>query len=184
MRKLKLQVQITVDGFVADPEGRADWMSTDTDPRAMEIVNQSTDASDTLLLGRKMAPGFVQWWESVKPESPDYAFAQKMVNIRKIVFSRTIKSMAGRNVTVENGPLVESVNRLKSERGKDILVYGGASFVSSLIENGLVDEFHLVVNPVAIGSGMRIFTKRVALKLVASMAFANGEILNTYETKR
>ncbi|HSP35832.1 MAG TPA: dihydrofolate reductase family protein [Thermoanaerobaculia bacterium] len=183
MRKLKVQMQITVDGFVADPEGGADWMSTDTDPRAMEIVNQLTDASDTLLMGRKMAPGFVKWWESIKPESPEYAFAQKMVNIRKIVFSRTIRSMEGRNVRVENGPLVESVNRLKSEPGKDIVVYGGASFVSSLIENGLVDEFDLVVNPVAIGSGMRIFGSRVPLKLTASVAFANGEVLNTYEPK-
>jgi dihydrofolate reductase len=159
-------------------------MSTDTDARALDIVNRSTDASDTLLLGRKMAPDFVKWWESVEPDSPWYAFAQKMVNIRKIVFSRTIKHIEGRNVRVENGPLVESVNRLKSQPGKDIIVYGGASFVSSLIENGLVDEFHLVVNPVAIGSGMRIFTTRVPLKLTRSVAFANGEISNTYEPKR
>ncbi len=183
MRILKLQVQITVDGFVAGPNGEGDWMSRDTDPRAMDLVNETTDASDTLLLGRKMAPEFVKWWESVKPESPDYAFAQKMVNIRKIVFSKTIKSIEGRNVRVENGPLVESVNRLKREPGKDILVYGGASFVSSLIENGLVDEFHLVVNPVAIGNGMRIFTSRVALKLTRSTAFANGEVLNIYEPR-
>ncbi|HEX9161443.1 MAG TPA: dihydrofolate reductase family protein [Thermoanaerobaculia bacterium] len=184
MRKLKLQMQITVDGFVADPEGKADWMSMDTDPRALELVNELTDASDTLLLGRKMAPDFVRWWESVQPESPEYAFAQKMVNIRKIVFSRTVKSIEGRNVRVENGPLVESVNRLKSEPGKDIVVYGGASFASSLIENGLIDEFYLVVNPVAIGTGMRIFTSRVPLKLTSSLAFANGEILNTYVPRR
>ncbi len=184
MRKLKLQMQITVDGFVADPEGRADWMSTDTDPRGLEGANRLIDTSDTLLMGRKMAPEFVKWWESVKPESRDYAFAQKMVNVKKIVFSRTTKHIEGRNVRVENGPLVETVNRLKSEPGKDILVYGGASFVASLIENGLIDELNLVVNPVAIGSGMRIFTSRVPLRLVSSTAFANGEILNVYVPKR
>ena len=184
MRKLKLQMQITVDGFVADPEGKADWMSADTDPRAMQIVHELIDTSDTLLMGRKMAPGFMKYWESISSDALEYAFAQKMVNVAKVVFSRSVKSIDGRNVRVENGPLVESVNRLKSAPGKDLLVYGGASFVSSLIENGLVDEFHLVVNPVAIGSGMRIFNSRVPLELVASTAFANGEILNTYEPKR
>jgi dihydrofolate reductase len=75
------------------------------------------------------------------------------------------------------------VNRLKSQPGKDIIVYGGATFVGSLIENDLIDELHLAVNPVAIGDGLRIFHGRTPLKLKASTAYANGEVVNTYERR-
>ncbi|MGH7561427.1 MAG: dihydrofolate reductase family protein, partial [Gemmatimonadales bacterium] len=86
----------------------------------------------------------------------------------------------GRNVRVESGPLVEAVNRLKSQPGKDIIVYGGATFVSSLIEHGLIDELNLFVNPAAIGNGMRIFHDRRPLSLRASRAFDCGMVVNTY----
>jgi dihydrofolate reductase len=183
MRKLKLQMQITVDGFVAGPQGQLDWMTWEMDEKLIAFVNQLTDTSDTILMGRKMAPGFVSYWEGVKPESPEFEFAQKMVGLPKIVFSRTVSHLEGRNVTVENGPLAEAVNRLKSQPGKDIIVYGGATFVGSLIENDLIDELHLAVNPVAIGDGLRIFHGRTPLKLKASTAYANGEVVNTYERR-
>ena len=180
MRKLKLQMQITVDGFVAGPEGQNDWMTWEMDEKLIALVNHLTDTSDTILMGRKMTPGFVTYWESVKPDSPEYEFAQKMVNMPKIVFSKTVTHMDGKNVSVENGPLVEAVNRLKSQPGKDIIVYGGATFVGSLIENNLIDELNLSVNPIAIGSGMRIFNTRTPLTLKGSTAYGTGEVVNTY----
>jgi dihydrofolate reductase len=180
MRKLKLQMQITVDGFVAGPNGEFDWMAPPDDSMT-PIIHRLIDTSDTILMGRKMAADFMKYWESVKPESPDYAFAQKMVNTPKIVFSRTVKNIEGRNARIENAPLVDAVNRLRSQSGKDIIVYGGASFVASLLENDLLDELTLSVNPIAIGNGMRIFTTRVPLKLVDSARYATGEVVNTYE---
>ncbi len=84
-------------------------------------------------------------------------------------------------VRVENGSLVEAVNRLKRQAGKDIIVYGGATFVSSLIENKLIDELNFFVNPVAIGNGMRVFTGRMPLKLTNSTAYTDGVVVNTYE---
>jgi dihydrofolate reductase len=183
VRKLKLQTQITIDGFVAGPEGQLDWMTWEMDEKAIAFVNHLTDTSDTILMGRKMTPGFVNYWEGVKPDSAEYEFAQKMVNIPKIVFSRTISHIEGKNVRVENGPLAEAVNRLKSQPGKDIIVYGGATFVGSLIENDLIDELNLVVNPIAIGSGLRIFHARTPLALKASMAFSTGKVVNTYERR-
>jgi len=183
LRKLKLQMQITVDGFVAGPEGQLDWMTWDMDERLVSFINHLTDTSDTILLGRKMTEGFIKYWEQVitQPNSPEYSFGQKMVSIPKVVFSRTINRVDGQNVRVENGPIVEAVNRLKSHKGKDIIVYGGASFVSSLIENRLIDELNLFVNPVAIGEGMRVFGSRVPLKLTASTAYMSGIVVNTYE---
>jgi dihydrofolate reductase len=185
MRKLKLQMQITVDGFVAGPQGQLDWMTWEMDDKLISFINQLTDTSDTILLGRKMTEGFVKYWEQVitEPNNPEYSFALKMVNIPKIVFSKTVTKVDGRNVRVENGPMVDAVNRLKSENGKDIVVYGGATFVSSLIENKLIDELNLFVNPIAIGEGLRIFGSRMPLKLTASTSYPSGIVVNTYEER-
>lgn len=181
MRKLKLQMQTTVDGFVAGPEGQLDWaINWDDDEKLVSFVNQFTDSGDTILLGRKMTEGFINYWESVKPDSPDYPFARKMVGYSKVVFSTTIKHIDGQNARVERGPLVDAVNQLKQQPGKDIIVYGGATFVSSLIENTLIDEINFFVNPVAIGNGLSVFTSRTPLKLLASTAYPSGMVVNTY----
>ncbi len=183
MRKLKLQVQVTVDGFVAGPEGQLDWMTGVGDDEMFRFMFGLTDSCDTILMGRKMAAGFTGYWEDVvdnHPESPEFDFAKKMVNYPKVVFSKKEKEIPGRNVTVENGDLVSAVNALKTQPGKDIIVYGGASFVSSLIENNLVDELNLFINPVAIGEGMRIFSGRTNLQLISSKGYGNGEVINVY----
>ena len=185
MRKLKLQMQITVDGFVAGPEGELDWMTWAMDERLLAFINHLTDTSDTILLGRKMTEGFIKYWEHVitQPESPEYSFARKMVDIPKIVFSKTLQRVDGQNVRLENRDVFEAANQLKRVPGKDIIVYGGATFVSSLIENGLIDELNFFVNPVAIGNGMQVFKDRRPMKLTASMAYPCGIVVNSYEPK-
>jgi len=97
------------------------------------------------------------------------------------VFSKTLKRVEGKNVRVETGDLVQAINQLKSQRGKDIVVYGGATFVSELIAHDLIDELNIFVNPVAIGRGLRIFKDRRALRLTGSKSFASGMVINTYE---
>jgi len=184
VRKLKLQMQITIDGFVAGPEGQLDWMTWDMDEELVSFITHLTDTSDTILLGRKMTGDFVKYWEQVKPDSPEYTFAQKMVGFPKVVFSKTVKTVDGKNIRVEGGPIVEAVNGLKSQPGKDIVVYGGATFVSSLLENGLIDELNLFVNPVAIGAGMRVFGVRNPMKLTGSKGYASGIVVNTYAPNR
>jgi dihydrofolate reductase len=185
MRKLKLQMQVTVDGCVAGPDGQLDWMTFDMDAGLLAFINQLTDTSDTILLGRKMTDGFIKYWEHVvtQPDSPEHDFAQKMVGLPKVVFSKTVQHVAGKNVRVEGGDLVEAVKQLKGRPGKDIIVYGGATFVSSLIEHGLIDEMNLFVNPVAIGNGMRVFKGKTPLKLEDSTAYACGIVVNRYLPK-
>jgi len=186
MRKLKLQMQMTVDGFVAGPEGQLDWMSFDMDEQLLHFVNELTDSIDTILMGRKMTAGFITYWENVvnnQPESPEFPFAQKMVNTPKIVFSKTVQHIAGKNTRVENGDLVTAVNKLKGEGGKDIIVYGGASFVASLIKNNLIDELNLFINPTAIGSGLKIFTEQTPLELIHSTAYTSGIVVSTFKSK-
>jgi dihydrofolate reductase len=183
MKTLKMQMQITTDGFVATPESHLDWMALlNNDPTILDFINHLTDTSDTILMGRKMSPEFLQYWESVKKESPEYDFAQKMINIPKIIFSKTVKSTNGRNARVENGDLVAEVKKLKNGGGKDIVAYGGTNFMSSLIKENLIDDYYLFVNPIAIGKGLSIFHDRFKLKLVDSKAYKNsGVIVNHYK---
>jgi dihydrofolate reductase len=130
-----------------------------------------------------MAPGFIKHWENVVdnlPDSPEQPLAQLMINMRKIVFSRTQTAIKGRNLEVENGDLAAAVNALKKEPGKDIIVYSGANFVSSLISQNLIDEYFIFRNPVAIGKGLSIFKEQKLLKLESSIAYKHGKIVNKY----
>ena len=132
MRKLKLQVQMSVDGFVARPNGELDWMKWDWDDELKNYVNQLTDSADTILLGRKMTDGFISYWSNVKPESEEYLFAKKMVNYDKVVFTKTLDKSNWENTTLSKGDITDEVNKIKKQNSKrDIVVYGGAGFVSS-----------------------------------------------------
>ena len=191
MRKLKLQVQITIDGFVAGPGGEADWMTpvNRSDKKQAAYVDALMDSFDTILLGRKMNDGFADYWTKMleNPESPVYSTAQKMVYTPKVVFSKTVRESIWANTIVANGDLVEEVEKIKQQDGKDIVVYGGANFVSNLIKENLIDEYYLVINPTAIGRGMTIFANledRLKLKLVESVAFSNGKVVNHYEPEK
>ena len=149
MRKLKLQVQISVDGYVAGPNGEEDW-GVKADEKLWQLINELPDSSDTLLLGRKMAAGFISHFEGFEPNNPRFIFAQKMVNIPKIIFTKTMDKPFGKNTSLAKGNLADEMAKLKNQNGKDILVYGGAGFVSSLIAGGHIDEFYFFVIPVMI----------------------------------
>ena len=189
LRKLKLQVQMSVDGYIAGPNGEMDWMVWNWDDKLKEYVNELTEPVDSILLGRKMTEGFISYWSDVmtKPDNPDYAFAKKMIEIPKVVFTKTLNKSDWVNTDIATGDLTDEVNKLKRREGKDIIVYGGASFDSSLIKAGLIDEFHLFVNPAAIGNGMTIFkdlNEMQKFTLVKSIAFDCGIVLLHYEPKR
>ena len=180
MRKLKLQVQISVDGFVAGPNGELDWMTWEKDEKLIQFINDLTDSSSTILLGRKMTDGFMNYWEDIvnnRPNSPEFTFAKKMVDIPKVVFTKTVDKSPWTNTTLAKGNLVDEVTKLKKQEGKDIIVYGGASFVSSLIKENLIDEFNLHVNPIMIAKGMRIFDlldKRQKLTNLGGTTYSEG----------
>ena len=107
-----------------------------------------------------------------------------IVNSRKIVFTKTLEKAIWENTELNNGDLVQEVNRLKNQNGKDIIVYGGSSFVSSLIGEGIIDEFHLFVNPVILGAGVPIFDQLkqlVKLRLKNTITYPSGIVLLNYE---
>ena len=187
MRKLKLQMQITVDGYVAGPNGELDWRTWNWDDKLKAFAYPLRDTSDTILLGRKQAEVFIPHFEetvnnfqgknSDATKDETFIYANRMVTMPKIVFTKTMKSFKGKNVSVENGDLVTAINNLKRKEGKDMIVYGGVEFVSSLVKEGLIDEFNFFVNPVMINKGLRIFDTlphRQTLSLVSAAAYACG----------
>lgn len=187
MRKVKLQMQVSVDGFVAGPNEELDWMVWNWDDELKEFVNSITDTSDPILLGRKMTDGFVNYWTNVvknQPDSPEFTFAKKMIDKPKVVFTKTIDKSNWDNTTLATGNLADEITRLKQQPGQDILVYGGSNFVSNLIQQQLIDEYYLFINPVALGSGKPIFNGRTNLQLVQSQSFSCGVVCLFYQPKK
>jgi len=188
MRKLKLQMQMTVDGFVGGLGCELVGMTWDWDDGLKSYVNQIHEAVDCILLGRKITDAFINHWEAevAKPGAKDY-IARKMVDTRKIVFSRTLRSVRGKNAELAKGDLVAEITQLKAQPGQDIIVYGGVNFVSSLVKTDLIDEYNFFVNPAVLGKGMTVFEGLEAkreLNLVKSRAFDCGIVLLCYEPKR
>lgn len=175
-------MQTSVDGFVAGPEGQLDWMTWTWDQQLMDFVSDLTKSVDTILMGRKMADGFMRHWEAAvdNPEDPSQPFAKLMVDYPKIIFSKSNQVVTGRNAVMATHPLVEEVSKLKQQPGQDIIVYGGAGFVTSLIENNLIDELNLFINPTAIGKGLSIFSGKVPLQLDSSVKYDCGIVVNKY----
>ena len=175
-------MQTTVDGFVAGPKGELDWMVTNWDDELKRYVNEITKPVDCILLGRKLAEGFIDSWDTrtTNPEGEDPEFISKMNETPKIVFSRTLKTVEWKNTELTKGDLADEVNKLKSQNGKDMITYGGVNFVSNLIQQGLIDELHLFVHPTAIGSGMTIFKKETNLKVNEAASFSCGVVVLNY----
>ena len=183
---------MSLDGYVARPNGDLDWMTWDQDDKLIQFINSLIDSADTILLGRKMTDGFMGYWENVvnnKPDSPDFSLAKKMVDTPKVVFTKTLDKSTWNNTTLAKGNLAEEIATLKKSRhggSKDIIVYGGAGFVSSLIKEGLIDEYHLFVNPTAIGNGMTIFKsldRTQKFSVIQSTFYSCGITVLSYKPK-
>ena len=173
MRKLKLQVQTTIDGYMAGPNGEMDWMTFPWTDDIAAYITVLTDPVDCIVLGRKLAEGFIPTW-AAGPEGEDKESIDKMNETPKVVISNSLTESPWANTVVAGGDLTETVNRLKAQPGGDMITYGGGTLVSALIAKGLLDELHLFVNPTAIGTGMPVFAARQQLRLVAARPFDCG----------
>jgi dihydrofolate reductase len=186
MRKLKLQVQISVDGFVSTgPNDEQKWVTWALEDIYQDVIELS-DSTDTILIGRKLAADYIPYWQDVltKPNDPMYAFAQRIVAAKKVVFTKTLNESSWDNTEIAKGNLVEEVKKLKSQKGKDMIVYGGSSFVSALTKEGLIDEFNFFLNPIALGKGEPIFASLETwqqLKLKKAVPYRSGIVLLVYE---
>ena len=155
MRKFKLQTQITLDGYMGGPNGEMDWAHMAWSEDLDSYVTALTEPVDCIVLGRKLAEGFIPHW-AAQPENEPQEAIDKMNATHKVVISKTILESPWENAEVASD-LVSTIDRLKGEPGGDIIAYGGGTLVASLIAEELLDELHLIVNPTAIGQGIPVF---------------------------
>jgi dihydrofolate reductase len=186
MRNLILQMQSSVDGFVARPDGSLDWLvwnfsdNWTWDGGLQNEFNHIFAAIDGIVLSGNMgAEGYIDHWTAMADEhhnEPRFAFAQKIADVPKYIFSSTLKMPRQDRVSIVSGDLAEELSSLKTKEGKDLITFGGASFAASLLGSGLVDELQLFINPVVLGNGISIFKGIADLKpeLLSSQGYACG----------
>ena len=187
MRKVKLQMQMTLDGFVAGPTGEQDWMVWNWDAVLNQYAADLANSADTLLIGRVTYEGMANYWPNAatNPDAnPDeLAFAHQMNEIEKVVFSTTLSTVEWNNAKLAKKGPVEEVAELKAQPGKDLIIYGGARIVSDFIKHNLIDEYHLFINPVALKTGLPIWQEmadRMTLKLVKTTVSSVGIVVLCY----
>ena len=177
---------MTVDGFISGMNNDMNWMTFNWSDDIKRYVDELTKSVDTILLGKNLAMGFIPHWAAVAmdKDNPEQEAGITYTQTPKIVFSKTLVKSEWENTEVENGDFIEKIKALKNQPGKDLIVYGGGEFVSSLIKEKLIDELHLFVNPSILGKGMPIFQDVDAmqkLSLVSSKHFDCGIIVLVYK---
>ena len=175
MRKVVLAMSVSLDGYVAGPNGELDWLFPNLDAEAMEWTVNSLQEMDTHILGRANYEEQAQYW----PTATD-ALAPLINGATKVVFSSTLETVEWENSRIATRGLAEEIADLKQQPGKNIVVPGGASFAQSVSRLGLVDEYRLIMHPVVLGAGLPLFTDGLSLKLLRSHPFATGAIALTY----
>ena len=185
MRKVIVTEFVSLDGVMEAPGGEegyahTGWVFDFHDSGTMEYKLNEMLAVDAHLLGRVTYEGFAGAWPS--REGP---FADRMNSMPKYVASTTLEEpLEWNNSTLLKGDVAEAVSKLKQEDGGDILVAGSRTLVHTLMEHGLVDELHLMIFPIVLGSGDRLFPDTpdtTVLKLVDTKAFDSGVVVNTYQ---
>lgn len=177
---------MTINGYVAGINGKNDWMTWNPDAEFTAFLISLLDTSDTLLLGRKTAESIIPFWENTAEENSAHPFAKKIDALSKVVFTKSLDKSSWNNTTLAKGNLADEIKDLKKQNGKDILVFGGAGFVSSLIKEGLIDEYHLIINPTAMSNGMTIFNSLDQIRKftpIQSKLYPGGKTVLSYVPK-
>ncbi|MEV7965628.1 dihydrofolate reductase family protein [Sphaerisporangium sp. NPDC088356] len=183
MRKIIVSLFTTLDGFATGPKGDMGWVTDNFGENTGKYAHDQLFAADLLLLGRVTYEIMAGSWPSMTDDS---GFADRMNELPKIVFSRTLKEpLTWNNATLAKSDIKREVSRLKDEPGDDILIYGSVSIVRELMKLGLVDRFRLWVHPVTLGASGAdsIFDgyDKNELKLVDTTILDSGVVLLDYE---
>jgi len=192
MRKLIMKMSITVDGFVAGPNGEKDWIFKSSDETSRAWVVERNWEADLIIMGRKSFEGMTPYWPTATGpfaapmnEIPKAVFTQKGFKVALSNAEQSPAAASWSEALVFDGDLAEEIKKLKSQPGKPIWAIGGAGFMRSLIQTGLLDEYLLVTHPVVLGKGLEIFNgikQPVDLKLADTRSFPGGIVANTYHT--
>lgn len=179
MRKIISFMHISLDGFVAGPNGEMDWIKADEE--LFDHVGKRIGTGDTALYGRVTYDMMEAYWPTAadKPNATkhDIEHSKWYKDVHKVVLSRTMKDENLANTTIISENLSDNINEIKKGEGEDILLFGSPTATHALIQQGLIDGYWLFVNPVILGKGIPLFTgieEKVKLKLLSTKLFASG----------
>ena len=179
MRKIVAAEFLSLDGVMESPD---QWHFPYFNDEMGRAVGEGFAASDALLMGRVLYEEWAAYWPSQDPE--ENPVAATMNSIRKYVVSTTLEEPIGwNNTSLIQENVAEELSELKRQPGKDIVISGSGALVRSLLDGGLIDELKLMVHPVVVGSGKRLFEegeRQTALDLVDSRTFSTGVVYLTY----
>ena len=179
MRRVVLQMGVTLDGYVAGPGGEGDWglPAEHPDVRAWKV--ESLRQVGTHIMGRVTYEQMAEHWPNAAGD-----YAAFMNNLPKVVFSQTLSAAGWAGSRIARGDLAAEIAALKSESGGEIMAHGGATFVQALSRLGLIDEYRLVILPVALGSGLPLFKdldKPLRLDVEKAKSFPDGTVISVYQ---
>lgn len=180
-RKVILDLAVTLDGFIEGKDGEVDWCIMDDEMNFNHFLN----SIDTILYGRKS----YELWGNFTPQHADETEKEMWEIVhskKKYVFSRT-QNKSDERATFFNEDIIEVVNQLKNQPGKDIWLYGGASLITTFVNLGLVDEFRLSVHPVILGEGKPLFidiNERIDLQMVDTRRYSSGVVQLIYRLNK
>ena len=185
MRKLVVFNQVTLDGYFAGAGGDIGWAHKDTkDAQWNAFVAENAGSGGLLLFGRITYELMASYWPTPHAAKNDPIVAQRINNLPKVVFSRTLDKASWNNTKLVRGDLVAEVRRMKQEPGAGMTILGSGSIATQLAGAGLIDEFQFVVNPVILGAGRTMFDgikTKLTLKLIQTRTFDNGNVLLCYQ---
>jgi dihydrofolate reductase len=187
MRRVVAAEYVTIDGVMQDPGGvgeieRGGWSNPYWNDELASYQSDQLFASDALLLGRKTFTGFAAAWPGM--EKTEGEFAVRMNSLPKFVVSRRLKEPLEWNGTLLKGDVAEEVRKLKQQPGQNLLIYGSAKLINSLMAHNLIDVYQIMVHPIVLGTGNLLFeegTAMTALKLTDSKTTNTGVVMLTYE---
>ena len=176
MASLVLKMSISLDGYVAPPDGNGAWKAAGSTVDSREWTVETVSGAGALLLGATAFTEMAPYWPSASGP-----FAQPMNELPKIVFSNSLTSTEWGPTTIATGDLADTITRLKQEHADGyLLALGGPRFVRSLIETGLIDEYRLVVHPVILGAGEHIFPAPLTIEPISTTAFSGGAVAHVF----
>jgi dihydrofolate reductase len=176
---LVLKMSISLDGYVASTDGGTEWAAAGRSDDGAGWTLDTVSNAGLHLIG---AATYVQW-AGYWPNAPG-PFARPMNEIPKVVFSNSLTSADWDETMIAAGDLSEAVSRLKQEpRDGYLLAQGGVRFARSLVETGLIDEYRLVVHPVVLGAGERLFTEPLAIEPISTIAFSRGAVAHVFAAR-
>jgi dihydrofolate reductase len=182
MRKLSAFMFVTLNGYFEGSGRDISWHVHGREENA--FAARSLKAGNTLLFGRVTYEMMASYWPTPIAHKNDPSVAKGMNKAHKIVFSRTLRNADWENTIVVNGDIVEVVRKMKKQRGKNLTLLGSGSILSQFAESGLIDEYQIMIDPVAMVSGTPLFTsikQKLNMKLVRTGEFKSGVVLLVYK---